>query len=243
LELRAVLDTVLIDNFTFHFYSGASMRHDSLTGAGIRANTVFLRRLAETSTEEAMTHRCSNRLAVIWFSLALTICSLHSWSLHAAQPPNPNIGRLLQQYQRQLGEAGLLQRFARQSAEGETTTVRLSDPESARLAAITESFFRDLGRNQLTVHDLMEFKDQTMRAHPSRGESPLFSGQRYWYTRVTSTWEPITDVSYSAASGALTFHRPHGNQDYRVKMSGASMEGTMVEVDSGKSYRWVAQKE
>jgi hypothetical protein len=63
---------------------------------------------------------------------------------------------------------------------------------------------------------------------------------RIWYQRVTSTWEAITNVSYSAASGPLSFHRPHGNQDYRVTVKGSSMEGAMVE--GGKSYRWTAQK-
>jgi hypothetical protein len=65
---------------------------------------------------------------------------------------------------------------------------------------------------------------------------------RIWYSRVTSAWEPIINISYSAGTGALTFHRPHGVQDYRVTVKANVMEGRMVERNSGASYRWVAQK-
>jgi hypothetical protein len=89
---------------------------------------------------------------------------------------------------------------------------------------------------QMTLFDRPQNWEGQVEFHEAGGQ---WTGQ-IWYTRVTQTWEAITDISYSATSGTLFFHRPHGNQDYKVTIKGNTMEGAMVE--RGISYRWVARK-
>ena len=88
------------------------------------------------------------------------------------------IGDLLKRYEGQLAQAGLLDRFRRQDADTEGSKPRLSDADAARLGAITESFFKELGGLGLSVQKLQGFKDDFKAAGP--GGSPLFPGQGAW---------------------------------------------------------------
>ncbi len=112
-------------------------------------------------------------------SLALLVGTLCPGTALAQYSPEVIEG-LLERYSGQLAEAGLLNRFGRGSDAAEKTTVSLSDAESARLAAVTESFYRELAANQQGMQELMRFKNETMTAHQTPGENPLFPGQQHW---------------------------------------------------------------
>lgn len=84
------------------------------------------------------------------------------------------IGALLKRYERQLGDMRAL--FDKGANAGKTPSL---DPDTqARLAQVTEAFFKELSGMGLSVRDLQQFKEQYKAAGP--GGSALFPGQGAW---------------------------------------------------------------